>query len=195
MKTKLSWANLSDIELVHILQQGECRAFDMLMHRHHTYLRSVAKKILLDAASVDDLLQEGMLKIYQQVISGKYADDGRFLSWASRIIRNLAIDKYRNQKSKQHLWGNEDLLVAQKAIHSDSMPEEQLMYQELAETISCLLNQLPKSQREVVHLRFFEELSFREIAEQTGTNLNTTLGRLRYALKKLRTLLDTKNAA
>lgn len=195
MKTKLSWANLSDLELIQLLQQGELRAFDILIRRHRSCLRNIAKNIVMETDQVDDLLQDGMLKIYQLLLSDKYADNGKFLPWACRIIRNLAIDSYRNKKSKKKYTNFDDLNIIQTIIPGGERPEEQLLYQELAQAVSALLEQLPECQKEVIRLRFFEELSFREIAEQTGTNLNTTLGRLRYGLKKLRVMLGSQNAA
>ena len=142
----------------------------------------------------EDLFQETFIKVIQSLRGGKYKDNGKFLSWVIRIAHNLIIDHFRKEKQMNTLSNDDsevDLFNSKKL--SDSNIEELIIDSQIKSEIRVLINELPDDQREVVLLRHYGGLSFKEIAEQTDVSINTALGRMRYALINLRKLIQEKN--
>ena len=142
----------------------------------------------------EDLFQETFIKVIQSLRSGKYKDNGRFLSWVIRIAHNLIIDHFRKEKQMNSVSNDDsevDLFNSRK--FSDKNVEEEIVSSQIQAELRGLINQLPSDQREVVLLRHYGELSFKEIAEQTNVSINTALGRMRYALINLRKLIKEKD--
>ncbi len=142
----------------------------------------------------EDLFQETFIKVIQSLRGGKYKDNGKFLSWVIRIAHNLIIDHFRKEKQMNTLSNDDsevDLFNSKKL--SDSNIEELIIDNQIKSEIRILINELPDDQREVVLLRHYGGLSFKEIAEQTDVSINTALGRMRYALINLRKLIQEKN--
>ncbi len=142
----------------------------------------------------EDLFQETFIKVIQSLRGGKYKDNGKFLSWVIRIAHNLIIDHFRKEKQMNTLSNDDsevDLFNSKKL--SDSNIEELIIDSQIKSEIRVLINELPNDQREVVLLRHYGGLSFKEIADQTDVSINTALGRMRYALINLRKLIQEKN--
>ena len=142
----------------------------------------------------EDLFQETFIKVIQSLRGGKYKDNGKFLSWVIRIAHNLIIDHFRKEKQMNTLSNDDsevDLFNSKKL--SDSNIEELIIDSQIKSSIRILINELPDDQREVVLLRHYGGLSFKEIADQTDVSINTALGRMRYALINLRKLIQEKN--
>jgi RNA polymerase sigma-70 factor (ECF subfamily) len=141
----------------------------------------------------EDLFQETFIKVIQSLRGGKYRDNGRFLSWVIRIAHNLIIDHFRKEKQMNSVSNDDtevDLFNSKKL--SDDNIEELIISSQIKTEIRSLINELPDDQREVVLLRHYGGLSFKEIADQTDVSINTALGRMRYALINLRKLIEEK---
>jgi RNA polymerase sigma-70 factor (ECF subfamily) len=142
----------------------------------------------------EDLFQETFIKVVQSLRGGKYKDNGRFLSWVIRISHNLIIDHFRKEKQMNSVSNDDtelDLFNSRK--FSDRNIEEMIVNSQIRAELRSLINELPEDQREVVLLRHYGELSFKEIADQTGVSINTALGRMRYALINLRKLIKERD--
>jgi RNA polymerase sigma factor (sigma-70 family) len=142
----------------------------------------------------EDLFQETFIKVVQSLRGGKYKDNGRFLSWVIRISHNLIIDHFRKEKQMNAVSNDDtelDLFNSRK--FSDRNIEEMIVNSQIRAELRSLINELPEDQREVVLLRHYGELSFKEIADQTGVSINTALGRMRYALINLRKLIKERD--
>jgi RNA polymerase sigma-70 factor (ECF subfamily) len=141
----------------------------------------------------EDLFQETFIKVIQSLRGGKYKDNGRFLSWVIRIAHNLIIDHFRKEKQMNSVSNDDsevDLFNSRK--FSDKNIEEIIVSNQIQSELRTLINELPADQREVVLLRHYGELSFKEIADQTGVSINTALGRMRYALINLRKMIHER---
>jgi len=141
----------------------------------------------------EDLFQETFIKVIQSLRGGKYKDNGRFLSWVIRIAHNLIIDHFRKEKQMNSISNDDtevDLFNSRK--FSDKNIEEIIVSSQIKSELRTLINELPSDQREVVLLRHYGELSFKEIADQTGVSINTALGRMRYALINLRKMINER---
>ncbi|MEI8116350.1 MAG: sigma-70 family RNA polymerase sigma factor [Flavobacteriia bacterium] len=187
-------SSLSDSELIRLYINNNERAFEVLLKR---YKNQVYKFIYLKVKDVDlanDIFQESFIKVVQNIKAGKYNEEGKFLPWATRIAQNLVIDYYRKH-GKVRIFSernafNEDFGIFQRIACEDKNYLQKKSTEELEEQLVDLLNHLPKVQREIVELRIFHDLSFKEIAESEKISINTALGRMRYALINLRKLLE-----
>ena len=187
-------SSLSDSELIRLYIDNNERAFEVLLKR---YKNQVYKFIYLKVKDVDlanDIFQESFIKVVQNIKAGKYNEEGKFLPWATRIAQNLVIDYYRKH-GKVRIFSernafNEDFGIFQRIACEDKNYLQKKSTEELEEQLVDLLNHLPKVQREIVELRIFHDLSFKEIAESENISINTALGRMRYALINLRKLLE-----
>ncbi|MBP5994149.1 MAG: sigma-70 family RNA polymerase sigma factor [Crocinitomicaceae bacterium] len=187
-------SSLSDSELIRLYIGENEKAFEVLLKR---YKNQVYKFIYLKVKDVDlanDIFQESFIKVVQNIKAGKYNEEGKFLPWATRIAQNLVIDYYRKQ-SKVRIFSernsfNEDFGIFQRIACEDKNYLQQKSTEELEEQLVNLLHHLPKVQREIVQMRIFHDLSFKEIAESEKISINTALGRMRYALINLRKLLE-----
>lgn len=184
------FVNLSDDQLIALYADGCNEAFDALLERHDAYIHTYIRFSTADEDLIEDIFQETFIKVMTTVRQGRYTSEGKFRQWLTRIARNLVMDHFRRQKTqaKAQPWGDDaagDGLLT--SIASDEQTaEEQIISADLIAELHDRLELLPAEQREVVRLRYWEELSFKEIAAQTGVSINTALGRMRYALLNLR---------
>ena len=187
---------LSDQQLLDLYQRGDVDAISQLLERHARRLRDYIRMMVKESDVADDIMQEVMIKVVRVIDEGRYTDKGRFQPWLMRIARNRVLDYFRAQKQVKTI--NEadagyDILGATKiAEHSI---EDEIITEQTSEMLRGLIEMLPEEQREVVMMRYFEGLSFKEIAEQSNVSINTALGRMRYALINLRKLIREKNLA
>ena len=184
---------LSDHELLEMYQQGDREAVSQLLERHARRVRDYVRMLVKESDVADDLTQEVLIKVVRVLDEGRYTDKGRFLPWMLRIAHNRVLDYFRAQKQVKtvsesssgfDIWGNKNL--AEPSI------EEQLISEQQAEEVRALIELLPEEQREVVKMRYYEGLSFKEISEHTGVSINTALGRMRYALINMRQMIKEK---
>ena len=185
--------NLNDQELVQAYIQGDQAAIESLINRHRSKVYTYILLTIKNQQLAEDLFQETFIKVIQSLRGGKYRDNGRFLSWVIRIAHNLIIDHFRKEKQMNSVSNDDtevDLFNSKKL--SDDNIEELIISSQIKTEIRILINELPDDQREVVLLRHYGGLSFKEIADQTDVSINTALGRMRYALINLRKLIEEK---
>ena len=185
---------LSDRVLLNNYISGDRSAISELIERHSRRVRNYIGIMVKDDAVADDIFQETFIKAVKVIDEGGYTDSGKFLSWVLRIAHNRVLDHFRREKSSRQLNEKEagyDVLGTLR--FAENTVEDDIVHNELMETVRRLVEQLPDDQREVVRLRYYSKLSFQEIAEQTEVSINTALGRMRYALINLRRMIKEKN--
>ena len=185
---------LSDQELVAAFLNGDELSIETLINRHRSKVYTYIYLTIKNHSLAEDLFQETFIKVIQSLRAGKYKDNGRFLSWVIRIAHNLIIDHFRKEKQMNSI-SNDDSeldLLNNKKLAEDNI-EDLLISDQIREDIRKLINELPSDQREVVLMRHFGGLSFKDIADQTGVSINTALGRMRYALINLRKVIEKHN--
>lgn len=186
----------TDEQLVNAYANGDNKAFDALLNRHKQRLFSYIYQLVRDSDLADDIFQETFVKAITTIRQGRYNDLGKFSAWLYRIARNLAVDSFRADKNEGTLStddGNFDILnrreLAQETV------EDAMVDLQIEEDLRRLVERLPENQREVVTMRYYRDLSFKEIAEITGVSINTALGRMRYALLNLRRMAKEKDVS
>lgn len=185
---------MSDNSLVQAYITGEERCLQVLIDRHKNKIYSYILMLVKQQELAEDVFQDTFIKVIQNLKRGKYVDNGRFASWVMRIAHNLVIDFYRKQKHLKVVSNDDndyDLLNSTK--YAESTVEDKMVYSQILSDVSELLELLPDNQKEVVKLRHFMGLSFKDIAEETGVSINTALGRMRYALINMRAMVEEKN--
>ena len=181
---------LSDQTLLEMYQQGNREAVSQLLERHTRRVRDYVRLLVKDNDVADDLTQEVLIKVVKVLDEGRYTDKGRFLPWVLRIAHNRVLDYFRTQKHNKTVSESSagfDVLGSKN--FAESSIEDNIIAEQRAEEIRALIEELPEEQREVVKMRYYEDLSFKEIADQTGVSINTALGRMRYALINLRKMI------
>ena len=185
---------LSDRVLLNNYLLGARSAISELIERHSRRVRNYIGIMVKDDAVADDIFQETFIKAIKVIDEGGYTDSGKFLSWVLRIAHNRVLDHFRREKSSRQINEKEagyDVLGTLR--FAENTVEDNIVHDELMETVRRLVEELPEDQREVVRLRYYSKLSFQEIAEQTDVSINTALGRMRYALINLRRMIKEKN--
>ena len=172
---------------------GDNKAFDLLLSRNQEQLFSYIFFIVKDRALADDLFQETFIKVITKLNEGKYCTNGRFGAWLTTVAHNTIMDFYRSSKNDKYL-NNIDTNEFDNAVSislMDSCIENHYVNQQVLKDVKRMVDMLPTLQREVVFMRFFQQLSFKEIAEITNVSINTALGRMRYAILNLRRMAKT----
>ena len=179
---------VSDEQLALVYVQGNNRAFDELLSRTQSKLFTYIMFVVRDHDVADDIFQETFVKAITKLQQGQYTDSGKFQFWISRIAHNCIMDWYRQQQSNHITEVNEDnnLQNLKSASVMDICKETEMVNEQVLIDIKRMVDQLPAAQREVVYMRYYQQLSFKEIADLTGVSINTSLGRMRYALINLR---------
>ena len=184
----------SDSVLIALYQKGDEKSLSTLINRHQRELFSFIYYKLMDEDLANDIFQDTFMKIIVTLKEGRYNEEGKFILWAKRIAHNLIIDHFRlkskNQKISETTYENEEFSIFDLLREPSENIEDQLITAQIHSDLAKMLVLLPENQREVIKLRFFDGLSFKEIAEHTDTSINTTLGRVRYALINLRKIMD-----
>ncbi len=187
---------LSDQTLLEMYQQGNREAVSQLLERHTRRVRDYVRMMVKDNDVADDLTQEVLIKVVKVLDEGRYTDKGRFLPWVLRIAHNRVLDYFRAQKQVKTVSESStgfDILGSKN--FAEPSIEDTLVSEQQAAEVRSLIEMLPDEQREVVKMRYYEGLSFKEIAEHTGVSINTALGRMRYALINMRQIIKEKNLA
>ncbi|MBN9293142.1 MAG: sigma-70 family RNA polymerase sigma factor [Flavobacteriia bacterium] len=185
---------LDDQQLVELYQNGDHKAFEVLLLRHKAKIyRSIYLKVK-SSELADDLFQEAFVKIINTLKLGNYNEEGKFLPWAMRIAHNLVIDHFR--RTKKHKFISESSSKSDDYNIFSILKDEELntiqkiSKEELEGQIIAIIDLLPKSQKEIVHMRIFQDLSFKEIAESENISINTALGRMRYAVINMKKIIE-----
>ena len=183
-----NFEGVSDEAFALLYVKGDNRAFDELLSRTQTKLFTYIMFVVRDHDIADDIFQETFVKVITKLQQGLYTDSGKFQFWITRIAHNCIMDWYRQQQSAHIVDANEenDLQNLKNASVMDSNKEAEMINEQILIDIKKMMNTLPAPQREVVYMRYFQQLSFKEIADLTGVSINTSLGRMRYALINLR---------
>jgi RNA polymerase sigma-70 factor (ECF subfamily) len=184
---------LSDEELVKKFISGDTRCIDLLIDRHHQRIYSFIFLMVRQRDLAEDIFQDVFVKVIYSLRSGKYAENGRFTSWVMRIAHNLVIDYFRKQKNQQMISNDQySYDIFNHTRFSEYTIEDKMVHEQLLSEVASLVEMLPNSQKEVIKLRHYFGLSFKEIAEETNVSINTALGRMRYALINIRKMMEER---
>lgn len=182
---------MTDEELVVLYAQGDNTAFDVLLNRHKSSIHSYIYFIVRNRDLTEDIFQETFVKVIVTIKQGRYTDSGKFKAWITRIAHNLIIDYFRQERSENTISNDEvevDLFNNIKLC--DGTIEDNMVRHQVLSDVKRLVEHLPDNQREVVEMRYYQDLSFKEIADLTGVSINTALGRMRYAILNIRRMAD-----
>lgn len=183
--------SLTDEALVGLYSNGEDKAFDELLVRYQNKIYTYIYFIVRNVTLAEDLFQETFVKAITSIRQGRYNENGKFYAWITRIAHNLTLDYYRQDRSDNVLSNDaSEIDLFNNADFSEDNIETTLVNRQTLVDVRRLIQALPALQREVVYMRFYQDLSFKEIAEITGVSINTALGRMRYALINMRHLAD-----
>lgn len=184
---------LSDEQLVKNYANGDSDAFDTLLARYQQKIYSYILFLVHDDEVADDLFQETFMKAIVTIRQGRYVESGRFWAWLTRIAHNLVIDKYRQDRNSNVISNDaSDADLFNDASLSDITVEMKMITEQSLTDVGRLLKELPDNQKEVLYMRFYQDLSFKEIADATGVSINTALGRMRYGLINLRKMVSER---
>ncbi len=189
----MKFERMTDEELALQYVEGNNRAFDELLARNQSKLFTYIMFVVRDEDLANDLFQDTFVKVITKLQEGKYTDSGKFSYWITRIAHNVIMDWYRMQKNEHIVEPTEDNDLSNLNENSvmDSNIESDIINEQVMQDVKKMMNNLPTAQREVVYMRFYQCLSFKEIAEITGVSINTALGRMRYAILNLRRMAQT----
>ena len=181
-------SNLSDQELVKNYINGDNSSFEVLLNRHKNRVFAFIMSKIKNKDLSEDIFQDTYVKVVNSLQKGKYNEEGKFLPWVMRIAHNLVIDYFRKQKKMQMIRSNNDFDIFDVIKDSKINADEKLIKDQIFSDLNSLIDKLPSDQKEVLKMRYYEELSFKKIAEYFDISINTALGRMRYALINLRAL-------
>ena len=183
---------LTDKELINQFIQGKEIALEGLISRHKEKVYTQIMMFVKDRSLADDIFQDTFIKVIKTLRSGTYTDEGKFGPWVARIAYNLCVDHFRKSKRNPSISGNDDFDIFDVIQLTDENIEDKITRDETNSKVRQLIDALPEEQKQVVILRHFSEMSFKEISEITGVSINTALGRMRYALINMRKTIDEK---
>lgn len=183
--------SMTDEQLVASYAEGNNDAFDVLIDRHQQSLFSYILYISRNRDLAEDVFQETFIKAITTIKQGKYVESGKFKAWISRIAHNLIFDHFRREQKEKMLYNDDfEYDLFNNSSLSDDNIETVMVKSQVMKDVRRLINHLPDVQREVLTMRYFEDLSFKEIAERTGVSINTALGRMRYAIINMRKIAE-----
>ena len=192
MKNYAAW---TDEQLALRYVEGDYRAFDELLARNQQKLFNYIQFVVRDTEMANDVFQDTFVKVITCLQEGRYTDSGKFSFWLTRIAHNIIMDCYRHARNEQvvELTDDNNLSNLKGDDVMDINRENEFVNAQIMNDVRHLMELLPPAQREVVYMRFYQELSFKEIAEMTGVSINTSLGRMRYALINMRRMAKQHN--
>ncbi|MBK6903365.1 MAG: sigma-70 family RNA polymerase sigma factor [Saprospirales bacterium] len=183
---------LNDEQLIQLYLGGDERSFEELLSRHQQKIYTSIYLFVKDQNQAEDIFQEVFIKIIDTLRKGKYNHEGKFGQWAMRISYNLCVDYFRRSKRRPQVQPTDEFDIFEVLRLSDDNAEQRIMRSQTHEKVRKLVDMLPPEQREVVILRHYADMSFKEIAKLTRVSINTALGRMRYALINIRKLMEEK---
>ncbi len=183
---------MADEDLIRRFANGDNQAFDVLLSRHKSRVFSYIVMIVRNRDLADDIFQEAFMKVIVTIKQGRYTEAGKFYAFVTRIAHNLIIDHYRRERNENTVsneaFGEVDLFNNMKLCEENV--EDALVRNQVFDDVNKLMRHLPQNQQEVVRLRYYEDYSFKEIADMTGVSINTALGRMRYAVLNMRRMAE-----
>ncbi|MCX2719478.1 RNA polymerase sigma factor [Lentiprolixibacter aurantiacus] len=184
---------IDDSILVQDYISGDEKALEVLINRHNQRITSFIYSKVLDRDIAEDIFQDTFIKVIKTLKKGTYSEEGKFLPWVMRIAHNLIIDHFRKNKRMPRFEGNEEFNIFSVLGDDKLNAEKQLIKDQIDSDLSKLIEELPDDQKEVLVMRIYRDMSFKEISENTGVSINTALGRMRYALINLRKIIERHN--
>lgn len=185
----------TDHELIQLFTGGDTDALEALVLRHKEKLYTSILFLVKDKYLAEDIFQDVFIRIIDTMRSGRYTEEGKFLPWAMRIAHNLCVDHFRKVKRTPTIRNSENTDIFEVIRFSEESAETKMTRQQSHDRVRIMLDQLPEDQREVIVLRHYADLSFKEIASMTNCSINTALGRMRYGLINLRKMMLQKQIA
>ena len=186
---------LPDRQLINLYLDGDPQAFSTLVHRYKDRIYTSIYLLVKDKYLAEDIFQDSFIRIIDTLQSGKYSDEGKFLPWAMRIAHNLCVDNFRKVKRTPVIKTSDDRDIFDVLNFSEPGADHRMMQRQTHERVRKILELLPEDQREVIIMRHYADLSFKEIATLTNCSINTALGRMRYGLINLRKMVVEKQIA
>ncbi|MBE7176392.1 MAG: sigma-70 family RNA polymerase sigma factor [Mucilaginibacter polytrichastri] len=183
-----------DKELVRLYVSGKEGALEELIRRYQSKIYTSIYLLVKDEFLAEDIFQEAFIKVINTLKAGKYNEEGKFLPWVVRIAHNLVIDHFRKEKRTPVIANGDDFDIFDVLGHYDESMEDRMVREQTYADLKKLIHLLPSEQKEVLIMRHYGELSFKEIADLTNVSINTALGRMRYALNNLRKMMQSKEA-
>lgn len=185
---------MTDEQLVSMFANGNNQAFDVLLNRHKNRVFTYIQLVVRNRDLAEDIFQESFMKAIVTIKQGRYVDNGKFYSWVTRIAHNLIIDLYRRERNENTVSNEEfaEVDLFNNAKLCDENVEDVMVREQVFTDVRKLMHHLPDNQKEVVQLRYYEDRSFKEIADMTGVSINTALGRMRYAVLNMRRMAEEK---
>ena len=187
--------NLTDQQLLHLYMDGNTEALSTVVNRYKDRIYTSIYLLVKDKYLAEDLFQEVFIRIIDTLKDGRYADEGKFLPWALRIAHNMCVDHFRKVKRSPSIKTSDDRDIFEVLNFSEPGAEHKIMQNQSHERVRRLIDMLPEDQREVIIMRHYADLSFKEIADLTKCSINTALGRMRYGLINLRRMMTEKQIA
>ena len=184
---------IDDSVLVKDYINGEEKALEILIHRHNQRITSFIYSKVMDRDVAEDIFQDTFIKVIKTLKKGTYSEEGKFLPWVMRIAHNLIIDHFRKNKRMPMFQGTDDFNIFSVIGDEKLNAEKQIIKDQIDTDLNMLIEELPEDQKEVLLMRIYQDMSFKEISENTGVSINTALGRMRYALINLRKIIDKHN--
>ncbi|MFO7862813.1 MAG: sigma-70 family RNA polymerase sigma factor [Salinivirgaceae bacterium] len=186
----------SDFDLVNEFINGQNSAIEVLINRHKNRVYTYIVLLVKNDALAEDIFQDTFIKVVDSLRKRKYKDEGRFVSWVLRIAHNLVIDHFRREKNMRTVSNDsEDTDLLNSTKFAEDTVEEEMALKQIHGNVRQLVEQLPFEQRQVVVMRHFMDMSFKEISQHTNVSINTALGRMRYALINMRKMMEHKEHA
>jgi RNA polymerase sigma-70 factor (ECF subfamily) len=188
-------STLNDQELVNAYINGNSNALSVIVERYKDKIFTSIYLLVKDKYLAEDIFQDVFIKIIDTLRGGRYTDEGKFLPWAMRIAHNMCVDHFRKVKRSPSIKTSDDHDIFEVLNFNESSPKEKIMTSQSHDRVRKLVDMLPEDQKEVIIMRHYADLSFKEIAELTNCSINTALGRMRYGLINLRKMMTEKQIA
>jgi len=188
-------SKLTDNELIQLFIKGDTQAFETLVLRHKDKMYTSILFLVKDKYLAEDIFQDVFIRVIDTVRGGRYTEEGKFLPWAMRIAHNLCVDHFRKVKRTPTIKTGDDTDIFELLNFTEESAEDRMIKKQSHSRVRDMLDQLPEDQREVIILRHYADMSFKEIANLTDCSINTALGRMRYGLINLRKLMVQKQIA
>ena len=187
--------NLTDQQLIHLYLDGDTDALSSLVDRYKDKIYTSIYLLVKDKYLAEDIFQDSFIKVIDTINGGRYNEEGKFLPWVMRIAHNLCIDHFRKVKRRPVIKTSDDHDIFETLNFFDAGADEKMMQTQSHQRVTKMLDMLPEDQKEVIVMRHFADLSFKEIAQLTDCSINTALGRIGYGLINLRKLMNEKQIA
>ena len=181
---------IEDSILVRNYIEGDEKSLEVLINRHNQRISSFIYSKVLDRDIAEDIFQDTFIKVIKTLKKGSYNEEGKFLPWVMRIAHNLIIDYFRKNRRMPKFESSDDFNIFSVISDDKLNAESQIIKEQIDSDLSVLIDELPEDQREVLIMRIYRDMSFKEISENTGVSINTALGRMRYALINLRKIIQ-----